>query len=52
MEFLTDDVDQGKGSTEIDGQLDGHGEEDAQVSVMLTEEDEHGLIEDMHITER
>ena len=52
MEFLTDDINQREGCTEIDGQLDGYGEEKTLVPVVLAEEDEHGLIEDMHITER
>ena len=51
MEFFTDDINQREGCTEIDGQFNGQSEKDAQMPVMLTEEDEHGLIEHMHITE-
>ena len=52
MEFLTYDINQRKGCTEIDGQLDGYSEKNALVAIMLAEEDEHSLIEDMYTTER
>ena len=52
MEFFTDDVNQCEGCTEIDSKFDRHGKEDTLMPVVLSEEDEHGLIEDMHIAER
>ena len=52
MEFVTDNINQREGCAEINSQFDRHGEEETLVAVVLPEEDEHGLIEDMHIAER
>ena len=45
-------LDKGDKGSEIDGELDGQRDEDAQVTIVLAEEDEHGLIEHMDIAER
>ena len=49
MEFFAEDVGEGDEGPEIDGNLHGDGVEEAQVAVVLAEEDEHGLIEDVDI---
>ena len=50
MEFFAEYINDCNERTEIDGHLHREGVEHAQVTVVLAEEDEHGLIEIVDVT--
>ena len=52
MQSLREHLNQCQEGTEINGHLDRQREQKTEMSVMLTEEDEHGIIEYVDIAER
>jgi hypothetical protein len=51
VEFFSENVDECDEGSEVDSYLHGNGVEEAEMAIVLAEEDEHGLIENVYVTE-